>query len=101
MEQDAARRPRFADCTGVLVAGGAASRLGGIPMGLLRIGGEPSVARTLRLGSRNAAVPGVSAGAAGRWIVLAGAIVGGLVLAIVLIPDFASWTSSGAFHHHE
>ena len=60
----------------------------------------PSIAWTLRIGSRNASVPGVSAGGAGRWIVLAGALVGGLVLAIVLIPDFASWTASGAFPHH-
>jgi hypothetical protein len=60
----------------------------------------PSIARTLRIGTRNVSVPGVSAGAAGRWIVLAGALVGGLVIAIVLIPDFASWTASGAFHHH-
>jgi hypothetical protein len=61
----------------------------------------PSIARTLRIGGRNTAVPGASSGAAGRWIVLAGALVGGLVLAIVLIPDFASWTASGAFHHHD
>jgi hypothetical protein len=39
-------------------------------------------------------------GAAGRWIALAGAIVAGAVLAIVLIPDFAAWTASGALHHH-
>ncbi len=60
----------------------------------------PSIARMLRIGTRNVSLPGVSAGAAGRWIVLAGALVGGLVIAIVLIPDFASWTASGAFHHH-
>jgi hypothetical protein len=39
-------------------------------------------------------------GAAGRWIALAGAIVAGVVLAIVLIPDFGVWTASGALHHH-
>ena len=39
-------------------------------------------------------------GGAGRAIVLAGAIVGGLVLAIVLIPQFGSWTAHGAFVHH-
>ena len=61
----------------------------------------PSIVRTLRIGGRNASVPGVSAGAAGRWIVLAGALVGGLVLAIVLIPEFASWSANGAFHHHD
>ncbi len=61
----------------------------------------PSIVRTLRIGRQNTNIPGVSSGAAGRWIVLAGALVGGLVLAIVLIPDFASWTASSAFHHHE
>lgn len=40
------------------------------------------------------------AGSAGRWIALAGALVGGLVLAIVLIPDFGLWTAHGAFAHH-
>lgn len=41
-----------------------------------------------------------SPGATGRWIALAGAIVGGVVLAIVLIPDFHTWTAHGAFPHH-
>lgn len=46
-------------------------------------------------------LPGLSDGRAGRVIVLAGAIVAGVVLAIVLIPDFSAWTSSAAgFHHH-
>ncbi len=40
---------RIEDCTGVLVAGGRAARLGGIPKGLLRLGGEPVASRTLRL----------------------------------------------------
>lgn len=35
----------------------------------------------------------VQAGGAGRAITLAGAIVGGLVLAIALIPDFSIWTA--------
>jgi hypothetical protein len=39
-------------------------------------------------------------GAAGRWIALAGAVVGGLVVAIVLIPHFGVWTAPGAFPHH-
>ena len=45
--------------------------------------------------------PLVSGGAAGRRIAVVGAIVGGLVLAAVLIPDFASWTSHrfGGHHH--
>ena len=39
-------------------------------------------------------------GAAGRWIALAGAIVAGVVVAIVLIPHFGVWTAPGALHHH-
>jgi hypothetical protein len=46
-------------------------------------------------------LPGLQAGLAGRTIVLVGAVVAGLVLAIVLIPDFSAWTASNsAFHHH-
>jgi hypothetical protein len=46
-------------------------------------------------------IPGLRSGRSGRAIVLAGAIVGGLVVAVVLIPDFAAWTAhNSAFHHH-
>lgn len=41
--------PRFSDCTGALVAGGAATRLGGVPKGLLLVEGEPIVARSLQV----------------------------------------------------
>jgi molybdopterin-guanine dinucleotide biosynthesis protein A len=41
--------PAIAGCTGALVAGGRALRLGGIPKGLLRIAGEPIAGRTLHL----------------------------------------------------
>jgi hypothetical protein len=44
---------------------------------------------------------GLPRGEAGRWIVMAGAIAGGLVLAILLIPHFGSWTAPGAFPHHD
>ncbi len=40
---------RIERCTGVLVAGGRARRLGGVPKGLLCADGEPLAARTLRL----------------------------------------------------
>ena len=40
---------RIGGCTGVLLAGGRASRLGGVPKGLLRVEGEPIAARSLRL----------------------------------------------------
>jgi hypothetical protein len=33
-------------------------------------------------------------------LLLAGSVVAGAVLAIVLIPDFAAWTAPGALHHH-
>jgi hypothetical protein len=37
-----------------------------------------------------------SPGTAGRWITIAGAIVAGLILAIVLIPQFGPWTAHAA-----
>ncbi len=40
---------RISDCTGALVAGGRARRLGGVAKGLLRVDGEPIAARALRL----------------------------------------------------
>ncbi len=40
---------RIEDCTGAILAGGRAARLGGFPKGLLRLDGEPLVARSLRL----------------------------------------------------
>jgi hypothetical protein len=45
-------------------------------------------------------LPGLQPGVAGRWIAISGALVGGLVLALVLIPDFAVWTAHGALMHH-
>jgi molybdopterin-guanine dinucleotide biosynthesis protein A len=41
--------PEIAGCTGALLAGGRAVRLGGIPKGLLAVDGEPIAARSLRL----------------------------------------------------
>jgi hypothetical protein len=38
---------------------------------------------------------------AGRWIALSSACAAGLVLALVLIPDFSAWTAhASVFHHH-
>lgn len=39
-------------------------------------------------------------GSAGRWIALTGALVGGVVLAVALIPHFSVWTAPGAVPHH-
>jgi molybdopterin-guanine dinucleotide biosynthesis protein A len=41
--------PIFPDCTGALLAGGRASRLGGVPKGLVTLGGEAIAGRALRL----------------------------------------------------
>jgi molybdopterin-guanine dinucleotide biosynthesis protein A len=41
--------PLVDGCTGVLVAGGSATRMGGAPKGLLRIGGQPIAARSIAL----------------------------------------------------
>ena len=39
-------------------------------------------------------------GRLGRNVATVGALVGGLVLALVLVPDFGVWTHAGAFIHH-
>ena len=49
MSGSSKRDASIPDCTGALVAGGQAVRLGGVAKGLLRVGGEPIVARSLRL----------------------------------------------------
>jgi hypothetical protein len=66
------------------------------------LGHLPSMPASLRAVRRaKPDLPGLEPGGAGRWIAIVGALVGGLVLAIVLIPDFAAWTAHGAaFHHH-
>jgi hypothetical protein len=42
----------------------------------------------------------LAAGRTGRIISLAGALLAGVVLAIVLIPHFGAWSHFEAFHHH-
>ncbi|MBV8219246.1 MAG: hypothetical protein JO325_12340 [Solirubrobacterales bacterium] len=65
------------------------------------LGHLPAVGRALGLGGRGQAQGlGAGDGATGRSIALAGALVGGLVLAVVLIPTFASWTAHSVFLHH-
>jgi len=64
------------------------------------LGHLPGLPASLRASSRNRGeLAGMTDGSAGRWIALAGACVGGLVLAVVLIPHFAAWTAPGAFEH--
>jgi len=68
-------------------------------MSLHVLGHLPAVARALGLAGRESALS-AAPGAAGRWIALSGALVAGVVLAIVLIPDFAVWTAHGVLVHH-
>jgi hypothetical protein len=65
---------------------------------LSRVGGLLGLQRSVS-GGHDPTLAGGD-GAAGRWIVLAGAVVAGVVLAIVLIPQFGLWTAPGAFPHH-
>ncbi|HUA47053.1 MAG TPA: hypothetical protein VMA77_17600 [Solirubrobacteraceae bacterium] len=65
------------------------------------LGHLPVVARALGgrgLGDeqRGGAVPGTL----GRWVAITSAVVGGLILALVLIPDFSAWTATAVVHHH-
>jgi hypothetical protein len=50
---------------------------------------------------RSAALSGDVTGRSGRVLALAGALVAGAVLAILVIPEFGAWLhSSDLFHHH-
>lgn len=61
----------------------------------------PALARALGIGRRGREQRADAApGTLGRWIAISGALVAGLVLAIVLIPDFSAWTAHGVFVHH-
>jgi hypothetical protein len=61
----------------------------------------PAGGRALGIGRRGQEqLAHAAPGAAGRWIALTGALVAGLVLAIVLIPEFSAWTAHGVFGHH-
>lgn len=70
-------------------------------MGLHVLGHLPSLGPALRA-TGSAASRATGPGSAGRWLALAGAIVGGVVLAIFLIGHFGAWTAPGAFpREHE
>lgn len=66
------------------------------------LGHLPSMGASLTASRLSSAALGSdrAGGEAGRRIVLAGAVVGGAVLAGVLIHDFSLWTAPGAFPHH-
>jgi hypothetical protein len=70
-------------------------------MGLHVLGHLPAVVRALGIGRRgDEQLAGAASGAIGRWIAITGAVAAGLVLALLLIPDFSAWTAPGVFHHH-
>lgn len=70
-------------------------------MSLHVLGHLPAVGHALGIGrTGDDPPPGSTSGTMGRWIAIAGALVAGLVLAIVLIPDFAAWSAHGVFAHH-
>jgi hypothetical protein len=86
------------------------------------VGHLPEIVRVLRVsqesrrelirarapGSRHSTAPEAALserlpGRGGRWLSLSTALVIGLVLAVVLIPDFATWTGTAGqavLHHH-
>ncbi len=64
------------------------------------LGHLPGLGRSLRRPTADGTVPGARWGDPGRWIALSSACVGGLVLALVLVPAFSVWTSHGALGHH-
>jgi hypothetical protein len=70
--------------------------------GIHLLGHLPSIPKALRADYGTAArlSPNVT-GRSGRVLSLAGALAAGLVLAILVIPEFAPWVhASGLFHHH-
>jgi hypothetical protein len=69
-------------------------------MGLHVLGHIPGLPAALRAGEPRSGSMGSGPGAAGRWLAIAGALVAGAVLAIVLIGHFGVWTAAGALHHH-
>jgi hypothetical protein len=64
------------------------------------LGHLPAFLRTLGAVRVDGELTATAPGAAGRWITLAGALVGGVVLAAALIPQFAPWTAHSVFLHH-
>lgn len=68
---------------------------------LAHVPGLPRSLRAVRIDAEGSPLDGLGgSGAAGRWIALLGTLILGVVLAIVLIPDFSVWTAPGAFPHH-
>jgi hypothetical protein len=59
-------------------------------------------ARAVRIECEKSGLPydPVRAGAVGRWLALAAAILAGVLIAVALIPHYGAWTAPGALPHH-
>lgn len=69
--------------------------------GLHLLGHLPGLPTSLRAAERErSALGGLPPGEAGRWIAIAGMCAAGLVLALLLLPQFGAWTAHGALAHH-
>jgi hypothetical protein len=64
------------------------------------LGHLPALARSMRVQAKSPSDIEGLAGRGGRSIALVGTLVGGLVLAIILIPQFSAWSHHAAFGFH-
>ena len=71
-------------------------------MALHVLGHLPEMPAVLRAGyGRSAGLSSDVTGSAGRMLALGGALVAGVVLAVLVIPEFGPWVhNAGLFHHH-
>ena len=64
------------------------------------LGHLPRLPRQLHAVKAVEELGGLARGRAGRWILMAGSMLAGLVLALALIPHYGAWTVPGVLHHH-
>ena len=65
------------------------------------LGHLPRLPRQLRGADPVGGLGGAARGAMGRWLLIGGSVLAGLIVAVVLIPHYGAWTAVGAFPHHE
>lgn len=64
------------------------------------LGHLPALGKLFGLSTEDTGLSSAPSGATGRWLALSGAVVAGLVIAIVLLPQYGAWTAHGAIAHH-